>query len=221
MSTMFDKSREDRQIQKEAMAEIGRRLYVAGHLVGHDGNLSSRASDGTIWITASGVSKGFLSPDQMVRLNLQGKQLEGEGRASSEYQMHLAVYRELPRVRAVIHAHPPYATVFACAGKTLDSHSLMEAAMQLGPVPCTGFAMPGTREVADAILPYLHNSSALLLGNHGALTWGDSLEEAWMRMEVLEYSARIEYLSQGLGELRPIPEEALKYLKSLPKKVKQ
>lgn len=179
----------DQEARKQIL-DIGRRMYEKGFVASNDGNISCKVAEREIWVTPTGVSKGFMEEDMLVKLNLEGDVLEGSCKPSSEIMMHLRCYTENPEIGAVVHAHPPYGTAFACAGLPLDSRILPEGIVQLGVVPCAKFGMPGTEEVPDSIAPYVQDYNAVLLGNHGALTWGETLQQGYMRMESLEFYAR-------------------------------
>lgn len=179
---------------KEAKAqilEIGRRLYEKGFVASNDGNISCKAGANEVWATPTCVSKGFMTEEMLVKLSLTGEILEGNYKPSSEIKMHLRVYRENPVVGGVVHAHSPYATCAAAAEKSLDGLFLTETLMSIGNVPCAPFAMPGTEEVPDSIAPYCRDYNAVLLAHHGVLTWGKDLMQAYMRMESVEFFARI------------------------------
>lgn len=181
---------------KALIIDIGKRIYDRGFVAANDGNISCRVSKNEIWVTATNVSKGFMTEKNLVKINLDGEILEGDEKPSSETKMHLRVYRESEDLNGVVHTHPMHATAFACAGLPLDSRFLPEGIVQLGKVPCIPFAMPGTEDVPNSIAPYITQYNAVLLGNHGALTWGDSLIQAWMRMETVEYLAHITILNK-------------------------
>ena len=126
----------------QAKAEIldaGRKIYQRGLVAANDGNLSVRVGDNALWVTPTGVSKGAMTEDMLVKLSLDGTVLEGTRKPSSETKMHLRIYQENPAVRAVVHAHPPAATAFAAAGLPLDRPVLQEAVVQLGTVPVAPF----------------------------------------------------------------------------------
>lgn len=176
---------------RRMIVEVGRHLHQRGYVASNDGNISCKVSENTLWTTPTGVSKGFLTEDMLVKTDMEGRVLEGRMEPSSELRMHLRVYRENSRLEAVVHAHPLFATTFACAGMALDSRILPEGVVQLGVVPCAPFAMPGTEEVPDSIAPYVRAYNAVLLGNHGALTWGEDLMQAYMRMESVEFYAQV------------------------------
>jgi L-fuculose-phosphate aldolase len=181
---------------KSEIIETGRRMYEQGYVVANDGNISVRADKDTIWVTPAGVSKGYMNGDMLVRMTLDGSIVEGAYKPSSEVKMHLRVYRENPSVNAVVHAHPPIATAFAASGISLDETILSETAMLLGSVPLVPYSTPGTEEVPNAVAPYCNTHCALLLSNHGVLTWGNSPEQAYFRLEELEQTARIYLISK-------------------------
>jgi L-fuculose-phosphate aldolase len=183
---------------KEMICEIGRRVYNRNYVAANDGNISVKVGPNEIWTTPTGVSKGYMNPDMMVKLDLSGKVVFGNLKPSSEVKMHLRVYNENPEVNAVVHAHPPVATSFAIAGIPLDKPVLPEAIVLLGNVPVAPYALPGTQEVPDSIAPYCKTHNAVLLANHGALTWGRDLMEAYFRMESLEHYATILMYSNNI-----------------------
>ena len=176
---------------KKQIIEIGKRMYDKGFVASNDGNISCKVGPNIIWTTPTGVSKGFMTPDMLVKMNFDGKVLMGKLKPSSEVKMHLRVYNENPDVMAVTHAHPPVATSFAIAGISLDRAILPEAVVNLGSVPIAHYATPGSQDVPDSIAPYCKSHNAVLLANHGALSWGKDLTEAYHRLESLEYYATV------------------------------
>lgn len=176
---------------KKAILDIGRRMYDKGFVAANDGNISCKTGPRTIWTTPTGVSKGFMTQDMLVKMDLDGKVLMGRMKPSSEVKMHLRVYRENPELKAVAHAHPPVATSFAIAGISLDSAILTEAVMGLGSIPIARYATPGTEEVPDSIAPFVNTHNGVLLANHGALTWGNDIYQAFYRLESVEYYATV------------------------------
>lgn len=185
----------------QEMCEIGRRVYERGMVAANDGNFSVKLSENEFLCTPTGVSKGFMAPESICRIDADGRLLEANGsfRPSSEMKMHLRVYKERSDVQAVVHAHPPYATTFAAAEIPLDKPVLSEAVLTLGKVPVARYGTPSTGEVPDAVAEYLPYYDAMLLANHGALTYGDSLMNAYYKMESVEFYARILYQTQMLG----------------------
>jgi L-fuculose-phosphate aldolase len=180
---------------RSLICEIGRRLYLRNYVAANDGNISVRLSDGTIIATPTNVSKGYMKEQMLVKLDLDGNLLSPGLRPSSEIKMHLRVYKENVSVSGIVHAHPPVSTAFAIAGIQLDQPTSPEAVVNLGVIPIAPYATPGTAEVADSIAPYCNTHTAVLLANHGALTWGKDLMEAYFRMESLEHVAHMTMLT--------------------------
>lgn len=176
---------------KEDIVEVGRRIYNLGFVAANDGNISVRVGDDEILTTPTGVSKGFMNPDMIIRVDMAGNKLEGELKPSSELKLHLEVYKQRPDVRAVLHAHPPVATAFAVAGIPLDKPVLPEIVISLGRIPIAKYATPSTEELPASVRPYLEDHDAVLLENHGALTVGSNLFNALFKMEQIEHFAKI------------------------------
>jgi L-fuculose-phosphate aldolase len=195
------------------IVEVGRRLYLKGFIAGNEGNVSVRAGD-HLYVTPGGVCKGFLSTEDVVVTDLEGRSLAG-ARATSEILMHAAVYRRRPDVRAVVHAHPPTATGFAVAGIPLDRPVLVEPLVTLGPVPLVPFGMPSTPDLADQVAGAIVSAHGLLLANHGSLTVGESLWRAWERMETLEQFARTVLVARLLGGHTELAGDAVLTLETL------
>lgn len=190
---------------KKLICEIGRRMYNRNYVAANDGNISIRVGKNAVLCTPTGVSKGFMTPDMLCKLTMEGEKLSGRLNPSSEIKMHLRVYRENESVRAVTHAHPPIATSYAIAGIDLDLALLPEAVVLLGKVPIAQYATPGTQEVPDSIAPYCKSHNAVLLANHGALTWGKDILEAYHRLESLEHYASIMmYTTRIIGTYNPL-----------------
>lgn len=194
---------------RRQIVKYGRGLFEHGYVVSNDGNISVKVSENEIWCTPTNVSKGNMTQDMMVKLDLDGNIIAGDGKPSSEVKMHLRVYKENPEIMAVVHAHPVYATTFAIAGIALDEPTLMEALMQLGCVPVAKYAKPGVEEVGESVAPFCKNYNAVLLSNHGALTWGNSISMAYRRMEVLEEYAKVTFNLHMLGKARYLTDEQL------------
>lgn len=187
------------------LCEVCHLMWSQGWVAANDGNVSVRRDDGTIVCTPSGVSKREIEPDMLVVIDSAGRVVEGDRRPSTEMAMHLRCYADREDVRAVVHAHPPYATAFAAADRALDGYGLIETVLTVGAVPVVPFAMPGTDDVAEAIAPYLSHHDALLLRAHGALTVGGDLRTAYYRMESLEQFAKISLAAHQLGGMKDLP----------------
>ena len=188
---------------RNAIVEAGRRLYAKGLIAGYEGNISVRNGD-KVLITPSGVCKGFLNSLDMIELDLDGRQVSGTGKASSETKMHLKVYRHRPEVRAVVHAHPPTATGFACSGRGLDQSLTAETVLLMGTIPLVPYGTPSTEELPDNLDGYL-GYNAMLLANHGALTMGTTLDDAYFFMEQVEHYAKISLVANVLGTPSTLP----------------
>ncbi len=186
---------------KKQICEIGKRIYDRNMVAANDGNISVKLNDNEFLCTPTGVSKGFMTPDYICKVDKNGKVLQANGnfRPSSEIKMHMRVYQERPDVKAVVHAHPMYATTFAIAGIPLTQPIMPEAVITLGCVPIAKYGRPSTMEIPDAVSEYVQYFDAVLLENHGALTYADSLESAYYKMESTEFYAQLLYQSRQLG----------------------
>jgi L-fuculose-phosphate aldolase len=192
--------------------DIGCRLYNLGLIVAAQGNISVRTPAGLL-VTASGVSKGALTPSLVLDTDFEGRRT-GAG-VSSEIQMHVAIYKRRPDVRAIIHAHPPAVTAFAVAGLVPDSAVLAESIQLLGCVPLVPYAPPSTPALAELVGSAMIDAHAALLANHGAVSLGETLELAMGRMETLEHLARVTLLARALGEPRRLDPAEVERLLSL------
>lgn len=196
---------DEREIREE-MCEIGKRVYERGMVAANDGNFSVKINENEFLCTPTGVSKGFMKPECICRIDAKGQIIEAaEGfRPSSEMKMHMRIYQERPDVRAVVHAHPPYATTFAIARIPLDKPIIAETILTLGKIPVADYGTPSTEEVPNSIAKYITSYDAVLLANHGAVTCGDSLMNAYFKLESLEFYARQLYQTKLLGEAKEL-----------------
>ena len=200
----------DERIIKEQIVDTARRCYERGHIVAGDGNISVRVAPNRCIATPSGVSKGWMKPEMMVVVDLDGNPLEpSEYKVSTEWPMHRTIYQHRPDIHAVVHCHPPYATGFAVAGLSLDKAILSEVVLTLGCVPLTDYGTPSTRELTDAIEPFLEFHDALLMANHGAVAYADTLEKAFNKLETLEHTCKISAIARSLGNENTIPDRAI------------
>ncbi len=194
---------------KKNLIEIGRSLYRSGMIAGTDGNLSARIDEQRVLVTRRGVAKGRLKNGDFVVVDLNGNVLKTRVQPSSEAAMHLTVYKERPDVGACIHSHPPFATSFAVAGIKLERNVLPEVAVFVGDIPLIDYAPPGIGAISKAIQPYVADNNAFLLRNHGLLTIGRTIDEAFHRHETVEHYARIMFLASRLGQVNTIPDDDL------------
>ena len=188
-----------------AVCEAGRRLAERGLIAGAEGNISARVGD-RVLVTPAGRSKGDLAPGDLVEVDLAGR-ARGPGVPSTELGLHLVVLAARPDVGAVVHAHPPAATGYAAAGLALDDDVLPELLAQFGRIPLVPYGTPGSPQLGERVRPFVARHDALLLANHGAVTFGPGVEEAERRMESLEQGARILLAARLLGGARRLPPE--------------
>jgi L-fuculose-phosphate aldolase len=195
---------------RERICEVSKDLWDRGLIGAAEGNVTCRLDDGRVLATPTGAIKGKLSAQDIACVSLDGECL-GPECPSSEIKMHLSIYHHTP-ARAVVHAHPPAATAFALAGKTIPSRTLPEADMVLGEVALAPFESPGTADMGEALVPFLPRSAVILLGSHGAVAIAKSLTEAYIRMETLERVARTFLLADRLGGAQKLPEKGVRWL---------
>ncbi len=205
---------------RQQLCEIGRRMYARGMVAANDGNLSVRLSDGNILTTPTGVSKGFMSPETMAIVDRESRVLGG-GKPSTEILMHLFIYRERPEVRAVVHAHPIHATGFAMAGLALENCVAAEIIATLGSIPLANYGTPSTPELGESLRPHIHRADAILLANHGVVTMGADLGEAYFRLERVEHYAQIVAVARQLGGEKSLPRGEVEKLFALREKYGQ
>ncbi|MCG8607835.1 class II aldolase/adducin family protein [bacterium] len=204
------------QAQREKIVEIGRRMYEKGYVAANDGNISCRLDNEQVLTTPTGVSKGFMKPEDMVIVDAQGKPVD-DGKASSELPMHLFIYCERPDIQAVVHAHPPFATGFATAGIALDKCILAEVIVTIGAIPLAQYGTPSTQELPESLRPYVHTCEAFLMANHGVVTVGRDLIDAYFKLERVEHYAKILFVAKGLGGEKVLPKEQVEKLYDLRK----
>ena len=183
---------------RNTICAIGQRLYQKNFVAANDGNISCRLAGDRILTTPTGVCKGDLTPENLVVTDLEGNP-RSRGRPSSELPMHLFIYHNRPDVAAVVHAHPIYATAFATAGIALSECVLPEVVTTLGSIPLASYATPSTQELPESLRPYVAKYDAILLANHGAVTMGRDLWDAYFKMERLEHYAHVLFLARQLG----------------------
>jgi L-fuculose-phosphate aldolase len=207
-------------ILRKEFVDIGKRIWDRNYVAANDGNITVRLNDNEILTTPTGVSKGFMTTDMIIKVDYDGKVISGNSdyRPSSEVKMHIDVYKQRPDIHSVVHAHPPFATSFAVAGIPLDKCVLPEAVIVIGAVPIAEYGLPSTNELPDKIRPYIQKSDAVLLQNHGALTLGSDLLNAYHKMETLEHTANIVWKSIQLGALNVFDENERDRLMTLREK---
>ncbi len=184
---------------RDAICEIGRRVWQRGYVAANDGNFSYRLDADTVLATPTQISKGFMTPDDLVLVDLDGNQKAGKRASTSEIRVHLNAYRHRPDIRSVVHVHPPHASAFAITHSPLPKGVLEEFELYLGEVPVVPYETTGTWEFARTLDPWIDTHDAFVLSNHGAVTFGADPFDAYYRMEVLDHVCRIFLLSRQEG----------------------
>lgn len=202
---------------KEEICEIGKRMYDREMVATNDGNISVKIDDDTFVITPTGVSKGYMTPDIMCIVNKKGelKEENGPWKGTSEFKLHAKIFELRPDVGAVVHAHPMYATAFACSNQPLNKKLNTETILGLGEVPILKYGLPGTTAIADDLENYTEYHDAFLMESHGAVACGPSLLEAYYKMESLEFCAKQTFIIEQLGTPNEIGGDRLKELYKL------
>jgi L-fuculose-phosphate aldolase len=204
---------------KEQICEIGRRLYAKGFAAANDGNITIRLNDKEVLCTPTMVSKGYMKPDDICKVDYEGKQLAGSKRRTSEVLLHLAIYKQRPDIKAVVHCHPPYATAFAVAGEPIPKCVLPEVEVFLGEVPTAIYETPGTQKFAETIVPHLQQSNTIILANHGTVTFGPTLENAYFNSEIIDAYCKILILARQVGRVNYFTNDQTKELLDLKKRL--
>lgn len=189
------------QIKKE-MCEVGKRIWQKGFCAGNEGNHSVRISEDRVLCTPTGLSKGFLTPDMICTVDMDGKQVDTNNKykRTSEVLVHLAIYKQRDDIKAVIHSHPPHATTFAIAGIPLPEGIHPEAEVFLGRVPVAPYATPSKQDLPDSITPLIGpQTNSVLMGNHGTVSFSHSLIDTYYKLEIIDAYCRILLLTKQLG----------------------
>jgi L-fuculose-phosphate aldolase len=195
------------------ICRVGKLAYERGFIAAADGNISARMADGTILITATGAMKGFLQPHHLAHINMQGEVIDDGPQCSSETGIHLAVYEQRPEMHAVFHAHPPHAVAMTVAGVDLQMPIIPEIVVTIGGIPTAPYATPGTHELADSIRDLIGCTDTLLMKNHGSVSIGSNLMDAYKKLDMLEHTSKILYLAHTVkGGLDPLPPEQVRKL---------
>lgn len=197
---------------RQQITDFSGMTYQKGYLASTDGNLSARLPDGNVLCTPTMINKGFVRPTDPVVVDLEGRHVRGERKASSEIAMHNLVYSLRPDINAVVHCHPPAATAYAAAGIPLNKALISEVVLALGCIPLAEYGTPGTPELTERLKPWVKNYNALLMANHGVVTYGSDLMEAYNRMDTVEHFAKISIYTRILGEEQLLSSEDVEKL---------
>ncbi len=194
------------------------KVYEKGFVSATDGNLSLRLDSKRILITPSGKNKGEVEPEDLLIIDYFGNKLVGKGKVTTEVKIHLLAYNSRPEVNAVVHCHPVYATAFATAGVDLSQPVFPEVILSIGEIPLCRYGTPSTDELPDSMKPFINYAWAFLLQNHGAVTLGVSIEDAYFKMEKLEHAAKTIFIAKILGGANQLSKENIEKLLSIAEK---
>src|SRR4051794_17061660 len=192
---------------REEMCEIGRRVYNKGFAAANDGNISYRLGEDRVLCTPTRVSKGFMKPDDLCIVDMDGKQVSGKRKRSSEILLHLAILKARPDARSCVHCHPPHATAFAITHEPIPKCIMPEFEVFLGEVAITPYETPGTQAFADSVIPYVKDTDTIILANHGTITAGSDLMDAYFKTEIIDAYCRILILAKQLGTVNYYSDE--------------
>jgi L-fuculose-phosphate aldolase len=200
---------------REQICEVGKRLWLKGWVASNDGNISMRLGDEYVITTPTGISKGFMSPDMLVKVDMEGNIRSGYLKPSSEIKIHLEAYKRREDIRGVVHAHPPVSTGYAVANIPLDFQTLPEVVIALGQVPLAKYGTPSTSELSDSISQLILCHNAILMANHVVVTLGADVMDAYYKMESVELFAQISLTAQKLGGARKFTAPEVKKLEEV------
>lgn len=218
MSNQWNSGINDRKL-KEEICEIGRRIYNKGFAAANDGNISIRVGENEVLCSPTMICKGFMQPDDICAVDMNGDQIAGKRKRTSEVLLHLAIMKERPDVKAVVHCHPPHATAFAVTREPIPQCVLPEVEVFMGEVPMAPYETPGGHEFANTVVPFLKSTNTLILTNHGTVTFGKDLTDAYWKTEILDAYCRILILSKQLGGVTYLGEQKSRELIDLKKKL--
>jgi L-fuculose-phosphate aldolase len=197
------------------IVRIGKLLHDRGLIAATDGNISVRLSENSVLITPTCISKGMMATEDLVVVDMHGRRMCGFRDVSSEIAMHMTIYSMRPDIFAVVHAHPPTATGFAACGLALDQALISEVLLSLGDVPLARYATPGTSELSEALEPFIPDHDAVLMANHGVVTYGADLMQAYLNMETVEHFAKIALVVKQLGCAHPLAADQVNRLQEM------
>ena len=211
---------QDEQEIRRKICQIGRRMYDKGFVAANDGNISHRLGEDRFLCTPTGVSKGFMNPQDLPIVDGRGEQISGPIRRTVEVLLHLTIYDALPEVMGVAHCHAPHATAFAASGMALPSCILPEVEVLLGPVPTIGYDNPGSESLSRAVRPHLQQGvNTILLANHGPVGFDKTLELAFYHLETIDMYCRMLMLIKQFGSIQRLSEAKVRQLLAAKKRM--
>ncbi len=197
---------------KEQICEVGRLIWQRGYIAANDGNLSVRLNENEVLVTPTLVSKGFMKPEDIITIDLQGRKIKGEKKQSSEIQLHLGIYKNRPDIHGIVHCHPPHAVAFAIARVALPKCILPEMEVFIGEIPIAPYANPGTEDFYQSVHPYVQHHTALILTNHGTVTYGKDIIDAYYKTEQVDQYCRVLLLARQIGEWNQMTFDAMEHI---------
>jgi L-fuculose-phosphate aldolase len=204
---------------KEDICEIGRRVYNKGFAAANDGNISIRVGEDAVLCSPTMICKGFMKPEDICAVDMNGDQIAGKRKRTSEILLHLEVMRNRPDVKACVHCHPPHATAFAVANEAIPQCILPEIEVFMGEIPVAPYETPGGQTFAETVTPFLKSTNTIILKNHGTISFGKTVEEAYWKTEILDAYCRILLLAQQMGKVDYLNEQKSRELLDLKKKL--
>ncbi|MEL7496784.1 MAG: class II aldolase/adducin family protein [Planctomycetota bacterium] len=204
---MSNNSARDEDELKRQLCDIGKRIYDKGFAAANEGNLSVRLDKNHVLCTPTLHCKGFMTPEDICTVDMQGTQVAGKRKRTSEVMLHLEIYQKRPDVDSVVHCHPPHATAFAVAREPIPTCVLPEPDIFLGEVPIAPYETPGGKGFAETILPFVDQTSIIVLANHGTVSYEAGLEKAYWLTEILDAYCRILMLARQLGNVEYVSPE--------------
>ncbi len=216
--TQWGRGIHDRAL-KEEICEIGRRVYNKGFAAANDGNISIRVGENEVLCSPTMICKGFMEPEDICAVDLDGNQIAGRRKRTSEVLLHLTIMKQRPDVRAVVHCHPPHATAFAVAGEPIPQCVLPEVEVFMGEVPLAPYETPGGQSFADTVIPFLEGTNTIILASHGTVSFGKDLIDAYWKTEILDAYCRILLLAKQLGNVNYFDERETRELLELKQKL--
>jgi len=209
--TQWSRGIHDRSL-KEEICEIGRRVYDKGFAAANDGNISIRVGENEVLCSPTMICKGFMEPEDICAVDMEGNQIAGRRKRTSEVLLHLTIMKHRPDVTAVVHCHPPHATAFAVAGEPIPQCVLPEVEVFMGEVPLAPYETPGGQDFADTVIPFLKGSNTIILASHGTVSFGKDLVDAYWKTEILDAYCRILLLAKQLGNVNYFDERQTREL---------
>lgn len=207
----------DRQL-KEDICDIGRRLYAKGFAAANDGNISIRVGENAVLCSPTQICKGFMKPEDICAVDMNGDQIAGKRKRTSEVLLHLEIMRNRPDVKSVVHCHPPHATAFAIANEPIPQCILPEVEVFMGEVPIAPYETPGDQKFAETVTPFLKATNTIILKNHGTVSFGKTVEDAYWKTEILDAYCRMLLLAKQMGSVEYLNEQKSRELLDLKKK---